>query len=121
MTVIKQKSVSSERYAKNVRKYINGKHALVRGGWNIEYSDRWFSKMDRTRKVFHHDKPSRAGAKNVILLHQILAFLPEECSCNGGKMTPDACLAYAEQWLNHRLGNELQIVVDAGKVLHDVE
>lgn len=51
MTVIKQKSVSSERYAKNVRKYINGKDALVRGGWNIEYSDRWFSKMDRTRKV----------------------------------------------------------------------
>lgn len=99
MTVIKQKSVSSDRYAKNVRKYINGKDALARGGWNIEYSDRWFSKMDRTRKVFHHDKPSRAGAKNVILLHQILAFLPEECSCNGGKMTPDACLAYAEQWL----------------------
>lgn len=99
MTVIKQKCVSSISYAKNVRKYINGKDALVRGGWNIEYSDRWFSKMDRTRKVFHHDKPSRAGAKNVILLHQILAFLPEECSCNGGKMTPDACLAYAEQWL----------------------
>lgn len=40
MTVIKQKSVSSERYAKNVRKYINGKDALARGGWNIEYSDR---------------------------------------------------------------------------------
>lgn len=99
MTVIKQKSVSSECYAKNVRKYINGKDAIVRGGWNIEWSDHWFSKMDRTRKVFHHDKPSRAGAKNVILLHQILAFLPEECSCNGGKMTPDACLAYAEQWL----------------------
>lgn len=99
MTVIKQKSVSSECYAKNVRKYINGKDAIVRGGWNIEWSDHWFSKMDRTRKVFHHDKPSRAGAKNVIMLHQILAFLPEECSCNGGKMTPDACLAYAEQWL----------------------
>lgn len=99
MTVIKQKSVSSERYAKNVRKYINGKDAIVRGGWNIEWSDHWFSKMDRTRKVFHHDRPSRAGVKNVIMLHQILAFLPEECSCNGGKMTPDACLAYAEQWL----------------------
>lgn len=99
MTVIKQKSVSSECYAKNVRKYINGKDAIVRGGWNIEWSDHWFSKMDRTRKVFHHDKPSRAGVKNVIMLHQILAFLPEECSCNGGKMTPDACLAYAEQWL----------------------
>ena len=99
MTVIKQKSVSSERYAKNVREYINGKDALARGGWNLPYNKYWYAKMARTRRVFHHDKPSRAGAKNVIILHQILAFLPEECSCNGGKMTPDACMAYAEQWL----------------------
>ena len=111
MTVIKQKRVSSERYAKNVRKYINGKDAIVRGGWNIEWSDHWFSKMDRTRKVFHHDKPSRAGVKNVIMLHQILAFLPEECSCNGGKMTPDACLAYAEQWLAKHYPHQQVILV----------
>lgn len=45
MTVIKQKSVSSDRYAKNVRKYINGKHALARDGWNIECDKYWFSKM----------------------------------------------------------------------------
>ncbi len=38
MTVIKQKSVSSERYAKNVREYINGKDALARGGWNLPYN-----------------------------------------------------------------------------------
>lgn len=77
MTVIKQKSVSSERYAKNVRQYINGKHALARDGWNIKCDKYWFSKMAMTRKVFHHDMPSRAGTKNVTILHQILAFLPE--------------------------------------------
>lgn len=106
MTVIKQKSVSSERYAKNVRRYINGKHALARDGWNIKCDKYWFSKMAMTRKVFHHDTPSRAGAKNVTILHQILAFLPEECSCNGGKMTPDACMAYAKQWVAKHYPNQ---------------
>ncbi|MDB1890266.1 relaxase/mobilization nuclease domain-containing protein [Collinsella aerofaciens] len=106
MTVIKQKSVSSERYAKNVRRYINGKHALARDGWNIKCDKYWFSKMAMTRKVFHHDTPSRAGAKNVTILHQILAFLPEECSCNGGKMTPDACMAYARQWVAKHYPNQ---------------
>ena len=99
MTVIKQKAVSSSRHAKNVRKYINGKDALARGGWNLPYNKYWYAKMARTRKSFGHDKPARAGAKNTIMYHQVLAFLPEECSCNGGKMTPDACMAYAEQWL----------------------
>lgn len=106
MTVIKQKSVSSERYAKNVRRYINGKHALARDGWNIKCDKYWFSKMAMTRKVFHHDTPSRAGAKNATILHQILAFLPEECSCNGGKMTPDACMAYARQWVAKHYPNQ---------------
>ena len=99
LTVIKQKAVSSSRHAKNVRKYINGKDALARGGWNLPYNKYWYAKMARTRKSFGHDKPARAGAKNTIMYHQVLAFLPEECSCNGGKMTPDACMAYAEQWL----------------------
>lgn len=106
MTVIKQKSVSSDRYAKNVRKYINGKHALARDGWNIECDKYWFSKMAMTRKVFHHDKPSRAGAKNVTILHQILAFLPEECSCNGGKMTPEKCMSYAKEWVAQHYPNQ---------------
>lgn len=92
MTVIKQKAVSSSRHAKNVRKYINGKDALARGGWNLPYNKYWYAKMARTRKSFGHDKPARAGAKNTIMYHQVLAFLPEECSCNGGKMTPDACI-----------------------------
>ena len=52
MTVIKQKAVSSSRHAKNVRKYINGKDALARGGWNLPYNKYWYAKMARTRKSF---------------------------------------------------------------------
>ena len=110
MTVVKQKGVSSERYAKNVRKYINGKYALARGGWNLANRKYWFSEMAMTRKMFHHDRPARAGAKNITMLHQVLAFLPEECSCNGGKMTPDACMAYAEQWLAKHYPHQQVIV-----------
>lgn len=110
MTVIKQKGISSERYAKNVRKYINGKRALARGGWNLANGKYWFSEMTMTRKMFHHDRSARAGAKNITMLHQILAFLPEECSCNGGKMTPDACMAYAEQWLAKHYPHQQVIV-----------
>lgn len=110
MTVIKQKGISSERYAKNVRKYINGKRALARGGWNLANGKYWFSEMTMTRKMFHHDRSARAGAKNITMLHQILAFLPEECSCNGGKMTPDACMVYAEQWLAKHYPHQQVIV-----------
>ena len=67
MTVIKQKAVSSSRHAKNVRKYINGKDALTRGGWNLPYNKYWYAKMARTRKSFGHDKPARAGAKNTTM------------------------------------------------------
>lgn len=45
MTVVKQKGVSSERYAKHLRKYINGKNALARGGWNLANGKHWFSEM----------------------------------------------------------------------------
>ena len=110
MTVVKQKGVSSERYTKHLRKYINGKNALARGGWNLANGKHWFSEMAMTRKMFHHDRPARAGAKNITMLHQILAFLPEECSCNGGKMTPDACMAYAEQWLAKHYPHQQVIV-----------
>lgn len=54
--------------------------------------------MEGTRRMFGHDKPSRhvrdkktgelVQAKNTIMYHQILAFLPDECDINGGKLTP---------------------------------
>ena len=32
------------------------------------------------------------------MYHQILAFLPDECDINGGKLTPEECMAYAKEY-----------------------
>lgn len=102
MTIIKQKAVVSERHAENVRKYLNSKDAVLRDGWNMEYHDKWFAEMARTRAENGHDIVSRNGTKNTLMYHQVLAFLPEECSVNGGKMTPELCMAFAMEYVGER-------------------
>lgn len=102
MTIIKQKAVVSERHAENVRHYLNGKDAVMRDCWNMVSLDRWYMQMAKVRKDFGHDKASRAGAKNTLMYHQVLAFLPEECSVNGGKMTPQLCMDFAMEYLGKR-------------------
>lgn len=106
MTIIKQKGVVSERHAKNIRAYLNDKDAVMRGTWNLVFPKSWFAEMDQTRKDFGHDKAARGGAKNTIMYHQILAFLPEECSCNGGEMTPELCMSYALEWVKKHYPNQ---------------
>lgn len=102
MTIIKQKGVTSERHAENVRRYLNGKDAVLRDGWNISYHEHWYKEMADTRKEYGHDKASKRGAKNTLLYHQILAFLPEECSVNGGAMTPERCMRFAMEYVAKR-------------------
>lgn len=102
MTIIKQKGVTSERHAENVRRYLNGKDAVLRDGWNIAYHKHWYKEMADTRKEYGHDKASKRGAKNTLLYHQILAFLPEECSVNGGAMTPERCMRFAMEYVAKR-------------------
>lgn len=102
MTIIKQKGVTSERHAENVRRYLNGKDAVLRDGWNIAYHEHWYKEMADTRKEYGHDKASKRGAKNTLLYHQILAFLPEECSVNGGAMTPERCMRFAMEYVAKR-------------------
>ena len=102
MTIIKQKAVSSERHGENVRRYLNSKDALIRTAYNVGNPELWYAEMERTRKMHGHDRPARKGGKNTIMYHQILAFLPEECSCNGGKMTAQMCLDYAMTWIRQR-------------------
>ena len=106
MTIIKQKSVISERHAANVRAYLNDKDAVLRDTWNLSSQKNWFAEMDRTREKFGHNKPLRNGTKSALLWHQILAFLPEECSCNGGEMTPELCMEYAKEWVCTRYPNQ---------------
>lgn len=106
MTIIKQKGVMSERHATNVRAYLNDKDAVMRDTWNLVFPKRWFAEMEQTRRDFGHDKAARGGARNTIMYHQILAFLPEECSCNGGPMTPELCMRYAYEWVVTRYPNQ---------------
>ena len=109
MTIIKQKGVISDRHAENVRRYLNGKDAVLRDGWNIEYHEHWYKEMADTRKEYGHDKASKRRAKNTLLYHQILAFLPEECSMNGGMMTPKKCMQFAMEYVAKRYPNQQAI------------
>lgn len=102
MTIIKQKAVSSPTHAKNLRAYINDKAALARAVRNVYRREAWFKEMAEEREAAGHDKAARGGAKNTVMFHQVLAFLPEECSCNGGPMTPERCMEYAMEWLESR-------------------
>lgn len=102
MTIIKQKGVSNERHARNLRNYINSDKALLRDSQNILNAKRWYREMDETRKIAGHDKAARKGARNVTMYHQILAFLPEEADMNGGDMTPNKCMKYAKKYAQAR-------------------
>lgn len=102
MTIIKQKAVAHERHANNLRDYINDKDALLRDTQNLVDEQDWFEEMDEIREAAGHNKPAKEGAKNVILYHQIIAFLPEEADINGGKMSPSECMRYARQYAEQR-------------------
>lgn len=102
MSIIKQKAVSSERHAKNLRNYINDKAALLRDGQHIGIDKNWYREMDSTREIAGHNKPARMGAKNTIMYHQIIAFLPDEADINGGTMTPERCMDYAREYIQTR-------------------
>lgn len=109
MSIIKQKAVISSRHAKNVRDYLNDDRALLHDSQNITNEKRWYREMDRTRDRAGHNIPARAGAKNTIMYHQVLAFLPDEADIYGGKMTPELCMKYAKEYAEKRYPNQ-QIV-----------
>ena len=110
MTIIKQRAVTERGHQRNLRAYINDdKKVLLRDSQNMEDCknlNRWATFMEETRKAFGHDKAARrvrdkktgelVQAKNTIMYHQILAFLPDECDINGGKLTPEDCMRYAK-------------------------
>lgn len=112
ITIIKQTGVSSKSHQKNLRAYINDdRKVLLRGSQNMEHCTnikRWATFMEATRHRFGHDRSSRhirdkktgelVEARNTIMFHQILAFLPEECDLNGGRLAPEDCLRYAKEY-----------------------
>ena len=112
MTIIKQRAVTENGHQRNLRAYINDdKKVLFRDSQNMDGCTnikRWATFMEATRRRFGHDKASRMvrdkktgelrQSKNTIMYHQILAFLPDECDINGGKLTPEECMAYAKEY-----------------------
>lgn len=111
MTAIKQVSVTNAKHAKNLGGYLNDERALLRDSQNISNQARWESEMEKTRAAYGHDRPSRAGAANTVMYHQVIAFNPDECSCNGGKMTPEMCMDFAKEWVSERYPNQEAIWV----------
>ena len=123
MTIYKQVSVSSESHQKHLSDYINNdEKVLLRSSQNMEECadiKQWASFMAATRKALGCDAPSRMGrngkpAKNVVLIHAVFSFLPEECSVNGGKLTPEDCMRYAEEYVSTYLPNHEVVLA-----LHD--
>ena len=103
MTAIKQVSIASESHAKSLAGYLNDERALARDSQNLVNDSQWDKEMAHTREAYGHDKPSREGAQNRIMYHRIIAFNPDECSLNGGKMTPERCMAYAREYVERYL------------------
>lgn len=105
MTAIKQVSIVSSAHAKSLGRYLNDERALARDSHNLMNDKNWENEMARTRKAYGHDKPSREGIQSRIMVHRILGFNPDECSINGGTMTPEKCMAYARNYVEQYLPN----------------
>lgn len=43
--------------------------------------------------------------------HQVIGFNPDECSCNGGPMTPSRCMEYARDYIAKRYPNQEIVIV----------
>ena len=113
MTAIKQTSVTSRKHLARLKDYLDWDRdkALAHDTQNIIDERRWFEEMDETREALGHNRPGKAGCKCTYMQHQILAFNPDECSCNGGKMTPERCMDYARDYLRARYPDCEAVVV----------
>ena len=124
MTIIKQRAVTEKGHQRNLRAYINDdRKVLLRDSQNMEDCaniKRWAAFMEDTRKAFGHDRAARrvrdketgelVQAKNTIMYHQILGFLPDECDINGGKLSPEDCMRYAKEYVQRHYPNQ-QVVL----------
>ena len=106
MTAIKQVAVTRVAHLKSMAHYLNDDRALARDSQNLTDEKSWAAEFDRTREAYGHNAPSRVGSTNTFMYHQVLGFNPDECAINGGKMTPDACMSYARDYVQERYPNQ---------------
>ena len=106
MSIIKQRSVISDKHSISLKKYINRKDALLRETQNIKLGDNWYEAMETTRNIQEGmSRKQKEGTKSAKIYHQIIAFLPDEADINGGKMTPELCMKYAQQYAERHYKN----------------
>lgn len=106
MTAVKQTSVRSPRHLRRLEAYLDWdrEKALAHDTQNLLADDcrGAFREMDATRESYGHNRPGRAGASCTYMQHQILAFSPDDCDANGGRMTPELCMRYAREYVAAR-------------------
>lgn len=106
MTAIKQKAICSARHWSNVASYLDDERVLARSSQNLVDQDRWAAEMHATREAYGHNQPGKAGSKCTRAYHQIIAFNPDECSMNGGVITPAFAMDYACEYASSRYPNQ---------------
>ncbi len=113
VTAVKQVSVCSRQHLERMRGYLDwGRDkALAHETWNVIDERDWWREMDETREALGHNRPGRAGARCTYMQHQVLAFNPDECSCNGGPMTPGRCMDYARDYVALRYPDQEVVAV----------
>ena len=113
MTAIKQTSVTSRKHLARLKTYLdwNKEKALDHDTQNIIKENRWFEEMDETREMAGHNSAGKSGTRCTYMQHQIIGFNPDECSCNGGKMTPELCMGYAREYVQARYPNQEVVIV----------
>lgn len=112
MTITKQRAVCSMAHALRLRDYLDDGRAIARETQNIAHPEKWFDEMSETRELAGHDEPSRRGAKNILLLHQVLAFLPDTLERYGGKLSPELCMEYAKEYAQIRYPHQQILFVE---------
>lgn len=110
MTAIKQVAITSAQHMKSLSGYLDRtseKHdALDFDSQNLNEPENWAREMDRTREAYGHNEPGRKGSKCTYCYHQIIAFNPDECDVNGGKMSRDGCMEFAREWVARYYPNQ---------------
>ena len=110
MTAIKQVSVTSAQHMKSLAGYLDRsseKHdALDLDSRNLNDPENWAREMDRTRDAYGHNESGRKGSKCTYCYHQIIAFNPDECDVNGGRLTRAGCMGFAREWVERYYPNQ---------------
>lgn len=110
MTAIKQIAITSSNHLKNLRGYLdrsNDKHEVLdMDSQHLNNPAGWEREFDRTREAYDMNRAGRTGAKCTYCYHQIIAFNPDECDLNGGRLTSSECMAFAREWVERYYPNQ---------------